>query len=189
MRSTMLVPLTACVLLAACGKSEDSVSMTNATLDQVAKVQTAKLQPGQWDMRIEQVSSETSGGSANLPKMPKIPASSTKVCLTEEQVNNPQGIFGGASPMQKNCVYDSFTMSGGKIDAKMHCAMGDIKVEGTNSGTFSATEIASESHTIVSGLPGGMTTKSHLKMNGKRLGECQPGDLKAGDTKAPAAAS
>ncbi len=189
MRSTMLVPLAACVLLAACGKGEDSVSMTNASLEDVAKAQTAKLQPGQWEMRIEQVSSETSGGSGNLPQMPKVPASSTKVCLTEEQVNNPQGILGGASPMQKNCVYDSFTMAGGKIDAKMRCTMGDIKVEGTNSGTFSATEIASESHTTVTGLPGGMTSKSQLKMNGKRLGECQPGDLKAGDTKAPTATS
>lgn len=136
-------------------------------------------------MRIEQVSS----GSGNLPQMPKVPASTTKIRLTEEQVNNPQGIFGGASPMQKNCVYDSFTMAGGRIDTKVHCAKGDIKVEGTNSGTLSATEIASESHTTVTGLPGGRTTKSHLKMNGKRLGECQSGDLKAGDTKAPVTAS
>lgn len=187
MRSTMLTAVCACMLLAACGKSDDSVSMNDASVEDVAKVQAAKLEPGQWEMRIEQISSETSGGSSNMPQMPKVPATSMKVCLTPEQVNNPQSILGNAGPMQKNCVYDSFTMNDGKIDAKMHCTMGDIKVEGTNSGTFSATAITSESHTTVSGLPGGMTTKSHMKMEGKRLGECQPGDLKAGADKAPAA--
>ncbi len=119
--------------------------------------------------------------------MPKVPPSTTKVCLTAEQINNPSSIFGSASPMQKNCVYDTFNMKDGKIDAKMHCAMGDIKIEGTSTGTFSATEMASESHSTVSGLPGGMSMKTHMKLDGKRLGECQPGDVKAGDTKAPAA--
>ncbi|MDF0488334.1 DUF3617 domain-containing protein [Sphingomonas sp. H39-1-10] len=185
MRSMMLVSLAACMALGACGKGGESVSMTNASMDQVAKVQAAKLQPGQWEMRMEQISSETTGGSGNLPAMPKMPPSTTKVCLTEAQVNDPKAVFGGAPQMQKNCVYDSFTMRGGKIDAKLHCDMGNIKVEGTNTGTFTETAFTSESHSTVSGLPGGMTTKSHMKMDAKRLGECQPGDLKAGDTKAP----
>jgi len=187
MRSMMLVPLATCMALAACGKGGESVSMTNASMEQVAEVQTAKLQPGQWEMRMEQISSETTGGSGNLPTMPKMPPSTTKICLTEAQVNDPKSIFGGAPQMQKNCVYDSFTMKDGKIDAKLHCTMGQIKVEGTNTGTFSATEFTSDSQSTVTGLPGGITTKTHLKMNGKRLGECQPGDLKAGDTKAPTA--
>lgn len=191
MRLTMPATVAVCVLLAACGKggdkNGDNVAMSNASVADVAKVQAAKLQPGQWEMRIEQVSSETSGGSGNMPQMPKVPPSTAKVCLTAEQTNDPTSLFGSASPMQKNCVYDSFSMKDGKIDAKMHCTMGDIKVAGTSTGTFSATEMASESHSEITGLPGGMSMKTHMKMDGKRLGECQPGDIKAGDTKAPAA--
>jgi hypothetical protein len=187
MRYTMPATLAACMLLAACSKGGESVSMSNAPVEQVAKAQAGKLQPGEWEMRAEQVSSEATGGASNMPPMPKMPPTSTKVCLTEEQVNDPASIFGSAAQMQQNCVYDSFTMKDGKVDAKLHCTMGDIKVEGTTTGTFSATEIASESHTTVSGLPGGMTTKSHMKIAGKRLGDCQPGDVKAGETKAPAA--
>lgn len=187
MRPIMPATLAVCVLLTACSKSGENVSMSNASVSDVAKVQAAKLQPGQWEMRIEQVSSETIGGTSNLPQTPKMPPTTTRVCLTAEQVNDPASLFGSGSPMLKNCVYDVFTMKDGKVDAKMHCSMGDMKVEGTSSGTFSATEMATESHSTVSGLPGGMTMKTHMKLDGRRLGECQPGDVRAGATAAPAA--
>ena len=66
MRLTMPATVAVCVLLAACGKggdkNGDNVAMSNASVADVAKVQAAKLQPGQGEMRVEQVSSETSGG-------------------------------------------------------------------------------------------------------------------------------
>ncbi len=69
MRLTMPATLAVCVLLAACSKggdkNGDNVAMSNASVADVAKVQAAKLQPGEWEMRIEQVSSETTGGSGN----------------------------------------------------------------------------------------------------------------------------
>lgn len=176
--------LAACALLSACGKqgTGDGVSMTNASVSDVARTQVAKLQPGEWRIRVEQVSSATTGGPSNLPAPPKAPPGDFKICLTPEQVDRPEGMFSpGMAQMKNSCTYDRFSMAGGKIDAKMHCAMpGGMKVEGTNSGTFTATTITSDSNTKVTGLPGGMTNTSHIRMEGTRLGDCKPGDLKAG---------
>ncbi|MBY8972750.1 DUF3617 family protein [Pseudomonas sp. P867] len=62
---------------------------------------------------------------------PKVPPSTAKVCLTTEQINDRTSIFSNASPMQKNCVYDTFTMNDGKIDDKMHCTMDEINAGDT----------------------------------------------------------
>jgi hypothetical protein len=183
MRLTKPITITALLMLAACGKSGDSVSMKNASIDDVAKAQTTKIQPGEWEMTMEMVSQEAKGGPPNMPTPPKMPPMTNKICITKEQVDNPKGLFGGGmDQMKKDCTYDSFEMSGGKIDAKMHCTMGGIKVEATNSGTFSSTEISSDSISTVTGLPGGMSTTSHMKMSGKRFGECQPADIKMPST-------
>jgi hypothetical protein len=167
------------LMLAACGKGGDSVSMKNASIDEVAKTQTAKIQPGEWEMTMEMVSEETKGGPPNMPAPPKMPPMTNKICITKEQVDNPKGLFGGGmDQMKKDCTYDSFEMNDGKIDSKMHCTMGAIKVVATNTGTFSGTEISSDTTSTVTGLPGGMSTTSHMKMSGKRLGECQPSDIR-----------
>jgi len=85
-------------------------------------------------------------------------------------------LSGGMDSLKKDCTYDSFSMTDGKIDAKMHCQMPNgMKIEATNSGTFSATEINSDSVSSVTGLPGGMSSSSHTKMTAKRLGECTAG--------------
>lgn len=174
MRFTKPTAVAAMLMLAACGKHGDSVSMTNASVDEVAKTQKAKIQPGEWEVTMEMVSQETKGGPAGMPTPPKMPPMTTKACITPEQVNKPEGMFsGGMEQMKKNCTYDHFTMSDGRIDAKMHCDMGQgMKLVSATTGTFSGTEITSDSNSTVSGLPGGMSTTSHAKMTAKRVGEC-----------------
>ena len=168
----------ALVLLGACGKHDgNAVSMTNASVDtvaNVAKAQQIKLQPGQWDMTVEMVSQEIKGAPAGMPAQPKMPPVSTKICLTKEQVEKPENMFAnGQADFKKNCVFDKFDMSDGKISTQMHCTMPNgMKVEGTNSGTFSATEMASESTATVSGMPGGMSSTTRTKMSARRTGEC-----------------
>jgi hypothetical protein len=190
MRLGKPITITALLMLAACGKSGDSVSLKNASIDQVAATQkaAAKIQPGQWEMTVEMVKMDTAGGPSGMPTMPKMPPSTIKTCITQEQVDKPQGLFGGDKGMdqfKKNCTYDKFDMSGGHVSAHMHCDLGkDAKVTADTTGTFSSTEITSESTSTVSGMLPGMTQTTTMKMTGHRTGECQPGDIKAGGTKA-----
>ncbi|PXA83831.1 DUF3617 domain-containing protein [Nostoc sp. 3335mG] len=178
MRFIAPIAIVALLALAGCDKSGgDSVSMKNASLDDVAKTQKAKIQPGEWEVTVEMVDQKITGGPANMPTPPKMPPQTMKTCITPEQVNRPEGMFsGGMGELKKNCTYDSFQMSDGKIDAKMHCTMPNgMKIEATNSGTFSATELTSDSNSTVTGLPGGMSSSSHTKMSAKRVGECTAG--------------
>ncbi|MVW57158.1 DUF3617 domain-containing protein [Sphingomonas chungangi] len=177
MRSIAPITIVALMALAACSKSGDSVSMKNASIDEIAKTQSAKIQPGEWEVTVEMVDQTITGGPPDMPTPPKLPPQTMKTCITPEQVNRPEGMFsGGMDGLKKNCTYDSFSMAGGKIDAKMHCQMPNgMKIEATNSGTFSATEISSDSTSSVTGLPGGMSSSSHTKMTAKRVGECTAG--------------
>lgn len=178
MRSIAPITIVALMALAACSKqSGDSVSMKNASLEDVAKTQKAKIQPGEWEVTMEMIDQKVTGGPPGMPAMPKSPPITTKTCITPEQVNRPEGMFsGGMDSLKKDCTYDSFSMVDGKIDAKMHCQMPNgIKIEATNSGTFSATALSSESNSTVTGLPGGMSSSSHTRMTAKRIGECTAG--------------
>lgn len=178
MRSIAPVTIVALLALAACNKSGgDSVSMKNASLEDVAKTQKAKIQPGEWEVTVEMIDQKVTGGPSGMPVPPKMPPQTMKTCITPEQVNRPEGMFsGGMEGLKKNCTYDSFAMVDGKIDAKMHCAMPNgMKIEATNTGTFSGTEISSDSTSTVTGLPGGMSSSSHTKMTAKRVGECPAG--------------
>lgn len=175
MRSIAPITIVALLALAACGKQGgDSVSLKNASIDDVARTQKAKIQPGEWQMTVEMIDQKVTGGPPGMPAMPKSPPVVTKTCITPEQVNRPEGMFsGGMGDLKKDCTYDSFSMADGKIDAKMHCQMPNgMKIEATNSGTFSATELSSDSSSTVTGLPGGMTSSSHTKLTAKRIGEC-----------------
>lgn len=180
MRSTTPAVLGATLLLAACGKGGDNLSLHNASVDQVAATQAVdKLQPGEWEVTAEVVKQETTGGSSALGQPPKLPPSTAKICITPEQASRPEAMFAskGFDQFRKSCVYDRFDMAGGKMSADMHCDLGagGPKVKTSTSGTFSASDMTTEGNTEVS-MPGGMTMKTETKMTAHRVGECQPGD-------------
>ncbi|WP_454884785.1 DUF3617 domain-containing protein [Sphingomonas oryzagri] len=175
MRSTASIAIVALLALVACNKqSGDSVSMKNASLEDVAKTQKAKIQPGEWEVTVEMVDQKITGGPSGMPVPPKMPPQTMKTCITPDQVNRPEGMFsGGMDGLKKNCTYDSFAMVDGKIDANMHCNMPNgMKIQAVNSGTFSATELSSDSTSTLTGLPGGMSSSSHTRMTAKRVGKC-----------------
>lgn len=178
--------ITATLLLAACNKSSDSVSLKNAQVDQVAAVQKAnQIKPGEWEVTAEVVKQETTGGPPALANMPKAPPTTLKVCITPEQASKPDAMFGkGMEQFKKSCIYDKFEMANGSMSAEMHCDLaGGPKLKSSTSGTFSDTAMSTEGKSEVT-MPGGMTMKSETKMTAKRLGECQPGDQQPGVPKA-----
>jgi len=184
MKSTICV-IASVVALTACNKQPE-VHATNASVGEVAsKVQAAAagqelVRPGEWE-------STTTMEEMSMPGMPpevqaqmkKMMASrqehSFKSCITEADVKRPkEGFFAGRN---NQCRYDHFNMSGGKIDAAMHCATGEGQQMVMNlSGTY-----APESYDVhmqmsgQGGEAGQMTMKSHTVSH--RVGECTSEEL------------
>lgn len=167
--------LVAFAVLAGC-KQQPTVKMTNASVDDVLKTQAkaVKLQPGQWEVAAEMLDQKITGAPAGMPPMPQQAKFTSKSCLTAAQVEKPTLMLGqGMDQLKNRCTYDRFEMSGGKLDATMHCTMaGGQNVTASTRGTFSATDMATETESKVAGLPGGMSVTTRMKMTGHRLGEC-----------------
>jgi len=111
--------------------------------------------------------------------MGKAQNASYEYCLTPEEAKKPGGkVFTGKE--SKNCRYESFNMSGGKMDAVMHC-QGDtggtmtLKIN----GTYSPDAYESHAEMKVEGQrQSAMTMK--MRTEGHRIGQCtgKTGDVK-----------
>jgi hypothetical protein len=164
--------------LAACS-SEPEVSAENASVGEVAnKVAEAGgpgkfVRPGKWDAKVTLE-------EMTIPGMPPEAAERMKgfagraegyqSCLTAEEAERPkEDFFAGAS---KNCRYERFTMGGGKIDAVMKCAEGASSQEMQMAGTYSpdSYNMAMTTTTSGSGPQAGMKMK--MRIDAKRIGEC-----------------
>ena len=176
MRSAVVI---ACLLpLAACNKGPQ-INEKNASVEEVAnKVQAAAggqgfVDPGKWDTKVSVL-------DVDIPGMPAEMAAQMNFtsCLTEEDVKRPKEDFFAGS--NKDCRYDHFTMSGGKIDAALRC---EGKPEGgamnmTINGTYSRDSYeATMAMDVAGGREGGMKIRSHSESH--RVGQCSAAEIKA----------
>ena len=177
-RLTIVLP--AIAMLAACN-SKPTVHAENASVaDVAAATQNAvSLQPGKWETSVTILSLEGPGlppGMATAMKS-RMAGQKVETCLTPEQAAKPpQDMLGAA----KNCTYEKFEMSGGKMSASLVCKNapgmpgGDMRA--TMSGNFASTsyDVTSESTMSMPAMPGraggAVTTKTQV--TGKRLGDC-----------------
>jgi hypothetical protein len=173
--------------LAACNKQPE-VHAQNASVEEVAnKVQAASsgeamVRPGEWE-------SNTTVEEMSIPGMPpqiqeqmkKAMASqqthSFRSCVTEADVRRPkENFFAGKN---NSCRYDHFNMSGGKIDAVMHCAGHGAGEQMTMdlSGTYARENY--DIHMVMNnkGREAGesMMVKAHTVSH--RVGECTSAEL------------
>ncbi|MBO9499931.1 MAG: DUF3617 domain-containing protein [Novosphingobium sp.] len=182
MNRLMLAPL-GCLALAACNSQEASVSLTNASPQEVAAaakkagVPQTVLSPGQWETKTEIVDMQIPG-QKEMPKqyldqMKSRMATRSKLsCLTKEQVESRDGkIFTGDH--EGNCRFAKYEMGNGKIDATMVCAgdRGEMRLH--TAGTFSAEAFEVNSEMTGAGAMGGLRT--NVKLTGRRVGECPVG--------------
>jgi hypothetical protein len=165
--------------LAACGGGQPAVKGENVSVADVAKAtqDAVKMQPGQWQTQIKFVSVEMPGlpkaqADAMGQQMAKASETTMETCLTPEMVSKPPSeMFGGKAG--GGCVYDSYELADGKLNAVMTCkpqgAAGEVKA--TTTGTIGSAAYELTSDTAISGGPTG-SMKMKTQVIGKRVGEC-----------------
>jgi hypothetical protein len=169
------------LLLAACGSSK-TITAENASAADVAKqvgesgIAENFISPGHWQMTMTMK-------EMNIPGMPPQMADRMKThlgvaktvdsCITPEEAKAPKGnLFAGAQA--DKCVYDKFSMGGGKIESVMHCSEDSAMRTMTMHGTYSANDYAMQMSSAGEAGKGGPMAGMSMKMEmvGKRVGEC-----------------
>lgn len=184
MRHLTLVPLAA-LALAGCNNSQPSVSLTNASPEEVAKAATESgatdtmFNPGKWETRVELIDTQIPGIERLPPqlaaqmksKMAEAHISSS--CMSPEDAKRPDAkVIAGRD--KGNCTFEHFNLAGGKIDAKMTCSEPNGATEMTLNGTFTRDTMDEVAEMTMAMPSGQMHTK--MKITARRVGDCTAGD-------------
>jgi hypothetical protein len=178
-----LIALAAALALAGCG-SEKAVTATDASVSDVAKRVAdsgMKFNPGRWEstMKFEKLEMEGLPPEAKEMMSKMLGKDRTFAsCLTKEEAEKPEAKFFGQA--DERCKYDTFTMGGGKIDAKMTCKSEQGAQAVNMAGTY--TPDAYQMTMSINGQgPEGKAMSMQMSMAAKHNGECTgKEDTKAG---------
>ncbi len=168
-----------------CGQGD--ASLKNASVEDVANEtkQAKMLTPGQWENETEVISVDIPGLSGDEKAAMAVMSRAligkkkqTKNCLTPEQAKQPSADL-LAGDANGNCKFETFSISGGTMNAVMKCV--DPQQRGSMTmkmnGLYGGDTYAMTSEIKMAGAPGmpggaGMVIKS--KNSGKRIGDCAP---------------
>lgn len=177
-RLNLLTPLAVATALAGCNSSP-SVTATNASVEEVSNKLAAAsangqfLSPGRWETTMTITDMTVPGmppGATEKMKAQMGKGRTIASCLTPEEAKAPKGNFFGA---QSDCVYDHYTMGGGKIDAKMVCRAEGHSRTVALAGTYGPDTYSMAVDSSASGAPGPMGSVSvKMKMDARRTGAC-----------------
>lgn len=167
--------------LAACDSGGPEIEARNASVEEVAeKVEKARadeqfVRPGKWQSKVTIEQLEMPGMPTEMAAQMKAMMArhqerTSESCLTAEEAKRPrEDFFAGKD---NNCRYDHFTMSGGKIDAKMRCAgQGGMSQVMEMAGSYSpdSYQMRMSTRTEGAGAPG---MNMRLRVASTRIGEC-----------------
>jgi hypothetical protein len=176
MRSALLIAATACVLAGCQQKTGTTTVTTNSQTGEVttsgtgAGAQAVKLQPGEWEVKV-QVNELKMASMPNAPATP--PAITSKVCITPEQASKGPGDFLKQAKM--DCTATTSSFAGGRITAEMTCKMpggGAGEMRSKTSGSYTPTSMTTDAEVSMTG-PMTMSQKVHTEA--KRIGDCPAG--------------
>ncbi len=179
MRNILLVSAAA-VALAGC--NQNSVSLTNASPEEVAKAAKdsgISFTPGEWETTVEIVEAEIPGmpkGAADQ-MMQKGAAKTQKhsYCMSAEEASHPgAGLLTGEDQKKSKCTIEKFSMSGGHIEQTVSCPDPDGKVamRMVTTGNYTPTSM---NGTASMDMDGFMKMKIRANISSRRVGECKPG--------------
>ncbi|HXC74011.1 MAG TPA: DUF3617 domain-containing protein [Sphingomicrobium sp.] len=174
--------------LAACNKGPE-INVKNASVGEVAeKVREAGsdgsfVDPGRWETKVSLLDIEVPGMPPQMAQqmkqtMGKLQDNTYATCLTDADVKKPkEDFFAGKN---RNCRYDHFTMSGGKIDAALSCpGRGSEGMAMTITGSYSRDSYEATMAMDVSGGPRGQSMKMRSHSESHRVGACKGDELNA----------
>ena len=174
MRHALLI---AAAMLALPGCNKGTVDEKNASVEQVAKAiagasSATRFTPGRWETSV----TVTGIDAPNLPPHALAGAQAAMgkahlvaTCLSPEEAAHPEKNF--FSRDVKNCRYDHFTMSDGKIDAKMNCTSPQGVQSATMIGDYTPETYRMDMVTSMK-VEGSQAMTMKLHAEGKRIGEC-----------------
>jgi hypothetical protein len=182
---TILCVIACALPLAACNKGPQ-VNEKNASVAEVAeKVRVATgdesfIRPGLWESKVTVEKFEMPGMPPEMAQrmksmMAQNQEHSSQNCLTPEDVKRPKEDFFAGKNNQ--CRYDHFTMSGGKIDAAMHCGGKHGESQAMQmAGTYSPESYQMQTSMKMEGgdTPQGAMAMT-MRIEANRIGECKPG--------------
>lgn len=173
MRSALLTAAAVFALAGCDSKTGTTTITTNSQTGEVttsgtgAGAQPLKLQPGEWEVKI-QVSDLK---MASMPNAPATPAAITsKTCITPEQASKGPGDFLKQAKM--DCTATTSSFAGGTIAAEMTCKMpggGGGEMRSKTTGSYTATSMTTDADVSMTG-PMTMSQKVHTEA--KRIGDC-----------------
>ena len=136
------------------------------------------IQPGEWEITMEMQAAQVSGMPAGM-QMPHIPPTTTRSCVTPEQVSRANTAFlGGASAHPGiDCDYSGITIADGRIQGTSTCRRAGMQVSVTMDGSFTPTSY--DVHQQMHSTMGGRTSESTNHLVGRRVGECTAADAQA----------
>jgi hypothetical protein len=177
-----LAILAAAAVLGGCG-SDPEVDLRNASAEEVdEKVRAASgdetfVRPGLWASSVTIESIDMPGAPPQMAEQIKRALAEQhqqkfESCLTAEEAKRPkEDFFAGRN---NQCRYDHFTMSDGKIDARMNCSQGSNSHVMEMSGTYSPDSYAMR--VKMEGKPGdGPAMTIATRVDARRTGECPAG--------------
>lgn len=164
-------------ILGACDAGP-TIEEKNASVAEVAEAvadarSELKFTAGRWESNVTLVSMEAPGmpaGVADAMKGTLGKVQNYATCLTKEQAEKPAADFFAKDA--KDCIYDHFTMGGGKIDAKMRCGRDGRAVAMAMTGAYDSDSYDMTMNTTVdSGGAGPMTMT--MKVASSHAGACR----------------
>ncbi|MDX3910268.1 MAG: DUF3617 domain-containing protein [Sphingobium sp.] len=178
MKTTILL-CGAALFLVGCDKTAETGPMT---AEQVAdKMDSVKLEPGQWEATQEivdvQMTGLPEGSPAGAMKQMIGQKNTVKHCITPEQAAKPGADFLAAQKDAK-CTYADMDMNNGTINGAMTCsAPGNPKavMKMTLQGTYQPASYAVAMEMQSEGMQQGMGMTMKIKSQGKRIGDCPAG--------------
>lgn len=177
--------------LAACDRGPE-VDLTNVTPAEVAKAMKdsgttrSMVRPGKWSSTVAVLEMNSPGMPPEMQKMMKERIGqprTVEACLTAEQVDNPERMLGN---VPDTCKYDRYTMGKGKLNGTMRCEQNGAVQQMTVAGKFdddSYSLTIDNKTSVPAGVVAGQPAQAmsmKMKVDSRRLGECDGTELKPG---------
>lgn len=178
MRKYLIVGIAAMAISACSDKGADAdgdgkVSNAEAKAE-MADGGAMVMQPGEWETKVTFASIDGKGlppQAAEAMKAKMAEGTTSKSCLTKEQVEKPDSDFFGAPP-EANCTFEDLNRSSTAMKVSMTCKPGgEMVIKSKMDGKFGATSYTMTIEQTTEGAAMGAINMKG-KIEGKRIGDC-----------------